>query len=207
MEFTYFGANCLRVITKDASILIDYDKDLSKGVKVKDNDILLYTQHTDVTQGDAKIVIDKPGEYEVSNVSIMGIPARAHMDESGPTKATIYKLTTTEIRLVIVGHIYPELSEDQLEAIGTVDVMVVPVGGNGYTLDSTGAAKVVKAVSPKIIIPTHYDDGNIAYEVPQQSLEDVLKNFPFEAVEPVAKYKIKSADVPELPRLVVLEQK
>jgi hypothetical protein len=39
------------------------------------------------------------------------------------------------------GHIYPELSEDQLEQIGMVDILVVPVGNSGYTLDASRRTK------------------------------------------------------------------
>ena len=56
-----------------------------------------------------------------------------------------------------------------------VDVLFVPVGGNGYTLDAIGALKIIKKIEPKIIIPTHYADKAIKYEVPQADLDEVMK--------------------------------
>src|SRR5690606_31480754 len=93
---------------------------------------------------DARFTIASPGEYEVADVSVQGIAARSHMDEEGKTSATIYRLLVDGIRVAVLGHIYPALNDEQLEAIGTVDIMFIPVGGNGYTLDSIGAQKLIK---------------------------------------------------------------
>ena len=48
-----------------------------------------------------------------------------------------------------------------------VDVMFVPVGGNGYTLDGVGALKLIKKVEPKLVVPTHYDDAMLQFPMPQ----------------------------------------
>ncbi len=48
---------------------------------------------------------------------------------------------------------FPKLTDAEQEAIGIVDVMFVPVGGSGYTLDAAGALQLIKAVEPKIVIP------------------------------------------------------
>ncbi len=85
-----------------------------------------------------------PGEYEVSEVSIFGISARAHMDEKGQETATIFKIQFEDLRVAVVGHIHPDLTDDHLEEIGAVDILIVPVGGNGYTLDPIGALQVIK---------------------------------------------------------------
>ena len=128
------------------------------------------------------------------------------MDEEGIESATIFKLTTIDLRVAIVGHIFPDLSEEQLEAIGTVDVLIVPIGGNGYTLDSIGVLKVIKKIEPKIIIPTHYADSTISYEVPQVELSDALHNMSLEPSETTPKLKVKGSDLPETTQLIVLER-
>ena len=106
---------------------------------------------------------------------------------------------------MVTGHIFPKLSDDQLEAIGIVDVMFVPVGGNGYTLDATGALQIVKAVEPKLVVPTHYEDKALNYEVPQASLGDALHTLGMDPKETTTKLQFKVADVTDTTQLVVLE--
>ncbi len=207
MEFQYFGGNCVRISTKDVVAIIDDNLgELGKKSQTKAGDIAIFTgAHAD-TEVDTKITIDQPGEFEVSKMSVIGISARAHMDEENQKTATIFKLVADDVRVLITGHIYPELSDDQLESIGLVDVMVIPVGGNGYTLDGVGALKIIKSIEPKLILPVHYADSQIKYPAEQQELSVVLQSMGMEAKEPVSKLKIKGSDLFEGTQVVVLER-
>ncbi len=208
MEVQYFGANCVRLSTKKLTIVVD-DNLASIGQKsiVKTSDIVLLTSSLVAEpKVDAKLVIAMPGEYEVANVSILGVAARSHMDEEGKTSATIFKVTADDVRTVVLGHIYPDLNETQLEELGRVDVLIIPVGGNGYTLDSLGALKLIKKIEPKIVIPTQYADKALNYEVPAQTLEDALKGLTMEPKETVPRLKIKPGDFDDTTSLVVLER-
>lgn len=206
MEITYYGANCIRIVTKKGSVTID-DNLAELGLKsvTKPGDIALFTGKHTKPKADVKLVIDQPGEYEVSNTSIQGVGAQSHLDESG-FNTTMFKIIADDIRLVVLGHIYPELKDAQLEALGTIDVLVVPVGGNGFTLDAIGAAKVIKKIEPKLIIPVHYEDKDINYEVPQAPLEEALKVIALEPKESVAKAKLKSSDLSDVTQLLILER-
>ena len=207
MEVQFYGANCVRISSKKANLVIDDNLvDLGQKSITKAGDIALFTTTHSDPKADVKLVIDAPGEYEVSNVSIKGISARAHMDEAGKKSAIIYRLVIDDIRVAVMGHIYPDLSEEQLEAIGTIDMIIIPVGGSGYTLDPVGALKVIKKIEPKLIIPTHYSDKALKYEVPQQPLDEALKALSMEPKEPLDKLKLKSVDIGELTQLVVLER-
>ena len=208
MEIQYFGADCLTLTTKKSRIVID-DNLTRLGVKsvTKPDDIVLSTSSIIGCQSHSpKIFIDGPGEYEVSGISIYGIPARAHMDEAGNKSATMYKVLIDDINVLVVGHVYPALTDNQLEQVGLVDVMIVPVGGNGYTLDGVGAIKLIKAVEPKIVVPVHYADDELAYEVPQQQLESALKSMSMEPAETTNKLKLKSVDVGDVLKIVVLQR-
>ena len=207
MELTYYGANCLRLSAKKAQIVVD-DNLAQLGLKAvtKPADISLRTNKTLPEHPEAVFRAEMPGEYEIAGVVIHGIAARGHMDEEGTKNAVIYTVQADDSKVAIIGHIFPELSEDQLEAIGLVDAVVVPVGGFGYTLDGTGALNIIKQIEPKIIIPTHYADKAIKYEVPQAELADGLKNLGMETSETTAKYKIKPADLSDTTRLIVLER-
>lgn len=206
MEFQYYGGNRVVITTKKAAIVID-DNLAALGLKsiTKPDNIALFTTLPEVASP-ARLTIADPGEYEISEVSIFGIPARAHTDEAGQQTATVYKIQHDDLRVAVVGHIHPDLSEDHLEEIGAVDILIVPVGGNGYTLDAAGAMQIVKKIEPKIVIPVHYEDAKLKYEVPQQPLSEALKVFSVEAAEPVGKFKPKPADIGETLRVVVLDR-
>lgn len=207
MDIQFHGANCVTIATKQARIVIDDNlADLGGKAIAKEGDIALFTgPHAEPAQK-PKIIIDQPGEYEVSNVSMYGIATRAHIDESNVKNATSYKIIIDDVRIFVAGHIYPELTDRQLETIGMIDIMIVPVGGNGYTLDAIGALKLIKKIEPKVIIPTHYDAQGLNYPVPQQTLEDVLKNLSMEPKETVAKLKVKPSELGDTTQLIVLEQ-
>lgn len=207
MDVQFYGANCITLATKQARVVIDDTLvDLGGKSVLKAGDIALFTGAHGETAKDAKIVIDQPGEYEVSGVSIYGIAARSHLDEAAQKTATMYKLVVDDLKVLVTGHIYPELSDKQLEQIGMIDVMFVPVGGNGYTLDPVGALKMIKKVEPKLVIPTHYDNGKLSFQVPQQSLADALRTLAMEPKETVTKLKVKSGDLSDVTQLVIVEQ-
>lgn len=206
MDIQFCGANCVRIMTKKATITVDDNLAQLGGKSVtKPEDIVLLTQRA-VEMPKAKLVVDGPGEYETTGVSVQGVAARGHMDEENQQTATMYKIDAEDIRVAVVGHVYPDLSEDQLEALGTVDVLFVPVGGGGYTLDPVGALKIIKAIEPKVVVPTHYADSGLKYEVPQQSLDEALKTMAIEPAERTTKLKLKQGSLPELMQLVVLER-
>jgi L-ascorbate metabolism protein UlaG (beta-lactamase superfamily) len=206
VELTYHGANCLKITTKKAQIVSD-DNLQSLGLKsvTKPSDISLKT-FKDIPDHESRFKVDMPGEYETAGVIIHGVAARAHMDEEGKNSATIYTLEADGARVAVLGHIYPELSEDQLEQIGMVDILVVPVGNSGYTLDAVGALKIIKQIEPKVVIPTHYSDKAIKYEVPQVELADALKNLGMEVSETLDKYKYKPTELSDSSKLIVLNR-
>jgi len=206
MDMQFYGANCVVLSNKGVRVVIDDTLTSLGGKSVgKEGDICVFTGAHDTVSTKPKIIIDTPGEYEVSNVSIFGLQARSHMDESGQKSAVMYKISWGDTRILVTGHIFPKLTEAELEAIGIVDVMFVPVGGNGYTLDATGALQIIKAVEPKLVVPTHYADKNLRYEVPQTELEDALKTMGMEAKEPVAKLQFKPGEASDTTQLVVLD--
>lgn len=206
MDIQFYGANCLAVTHKGTRIVIDDNlADLGAKSIVKSGDVALFTGAHGGAPA-ARLVLDSPGEYEVADVSIIGIMARAHVDEEGGLGATMFKLVVGELNVLFTGHVYPELSDSQLEAIGMIDLMVVPVGGNGYTVDPVGALKLIKAVEPKLVVPTHYADKALKYPVPQQDLANALKELAMEPKETVSKLKLKPSELSDVTQLVILEK-
>lgn len=207
MDIQYYGGNCVVLSSKGVRIIID-DTLAELGLKsvTKAEDVALFTGPHTATKTGGRLIIDGPGEYEVSGLSIIGIAARAHMDPEGTRNATMYKVMTDDTNYLITGHIYPDLSDDQLEVIGMVDVMIVPVGGNGYTLDPTGALQLAKKIEPKIVIPTHYADEALRYPVEPQALDQVLKNLGMEPKETSNKYRFKPGEASDATQLIVVSR-
>lgn len=206
MELQYYGANCIRITTKKAAVTIDDNlNDLGLSSVARSGDIVLFTGPHGEPKTEVKLIIDHPGEYEVSDVSVHGVAAQAHLDESGK-RATMYKVIIEDVRIIVLGHIAPDLSDQQLEELGVADILIVPVGGGGYTLDGIGALKLIKKIEPKLIIPTHFADKAVKYPVPQQELELALKDLAMEPTETTPKLKIKSGELSEITRLIVLER-
>lgn len=208
MELQYYGGNCLKITTKKANLIIDDNlEELGQKSITKADDISLSTNRQIKSDKQVKFQINRPGEYELSDISIIGIGARLHVDEKGKNEAVIYKIVVGDMRVVVVGHIYPELNEKQLEQLGVVDILVVPVGGNGFTVDPKGAEKLIKDVEPKIVIPTNYSDKQLKYPVEPQSLENFLKELAIEPKETTPKLKLKNTDIyTEKANCIVLER-
>lgn len=194
----------MRITTKKASLVVDDNLD-KLGLKsiTKPTDISLKTFAAGPNHN-SHFVADSAGEYEISGVIIHGISARAHMDKEDIKSSIIYRIEADDTRIVVIGHIFPDLSEEQLEQIGSVDVAVIPVGNSGYTLDGHGALSVIKKIEPKIVIPTHYSENAINYEVPQIELSASLKDMGMEISETVDKYKIRPGELADSTKLVVL---
>lgn len=198
MDIEYKGANCIVVGTKRGALVIDPKlsqaglKDYSGKMSVQ-----LATQEDLSIKKDEALFISGPGEYEVEGISVQGVAAQRHLDTPDQGKnATVYKLDTGDISIAIIGHIAGQLTETQLEALGVIDVLIIPVGGNGYTLDAHAAVQIVRQVEPKVIIPTHYADKALAYEVPQAEVDPFVQELGV-APESVAKLKLKAGALPE----------
>jgi L-ascorbate metabolism protein UlaG (beta-lactamase superfamily) len=205
MDLQFHGANCVELSYKGTRLVID-DNLAELGAKgvTKDGDVALFTgPHSGANP--ARITFDIPGEYEVADISIIGIAARAHVDSDG-LNATMFKFVVGDQSVLVTGHIHPDLSDKQMEAIGIVDIMFVPVGGNGYTVDPNGALKLIKEIEPKLVIPTHYNDKALKFPVPQQELKDALHELSMEPKETVAKLRIKPGELSDVTQLLVIEK-
>ncbi len=204
MDVQFYGANCLVVSHKSTRIVIDDNLvNLGKKSVVKSDDVCLYT--VEPLKNNARLTFNGPGEYEVGDISVVGIAAKPFMNDDSGKTVTMYSLISLDLNILVCGHILGELNESQLEKIGTVDVLFVPVGNNGYTLDPQGALKLIKSIEPKIVVPTHYKQSGLKYPVEQIDLDTALKELGMEIKEKVSKLKVKSDDLADVTQLIVLE--
>jgi L-ascorbate metabolism protein UlaG (beta-lactamase superfamily) len=205
-DIEYKGGNTIIITTKKVTLVVDPKLSIvgQKDILAKDAVEIATEERFAVNGQDARLVIEGPGEYGVADFDIKGIPAQRHLDsESQPLLSTIYRIEIGDIRIGILGNIYEKLNEDQLEEIGVIDILIIPVGGNGYTLDATGAANLVRKIDSKVVIPVHYADKTLKYEVPQAALSEFVTELGA-PVETVSKYKVKNtASIPST--LTVIE--
>ncbi|MEO5950817.1 MAG: MBL fold metallo-hydrolase [Candidatus Saccharimonadales bacterium] len=196
-DIEYKGGNTVVITTKKTAAVIDPALSVVglKDVSVKDAVEIATEARFATSHPDARILIEGPGEYETADFAVKGITAQRHIDTPDNGRAsTIYRIEVGDARIGVIGNIAPKLSEDQLEALGLIDILILPVGGSGYTLDATSAASLIRQIDPKVVIPTHYHDDALAYEVPQDTLDTFVKELGA-PVEVVSKYKVKSVAV------------
>ncbi|MFA4818701.1 MAG: MBL fold metallo-hydrolase [Patescibacteria group bacterium] len=102
-------------------------------------------------------LIDGPGEYEVKQIFIYGIPSW-HDATQGQERGRniIYLMKAEGISIAHLGDFgQTELTSEQLEQLDGVDILLLPVGGV-YTIDGKRAAEIVGVIEPRIVIPMHY---------------------------------------------------
>lgn len=195
-EIEYKGGNGVVLSTKKASIIADPKLSVVglKDLPIKEAVEIATEARFASGQPDVKLAIEGPGEYGIADFDITGVAAQRHLDTEADSKqATIYRIEAGGFRVALVGNIYEKLSEEQLEALGVIDIAIVPVGGGGYTLDPEGAAAVVRAIDPKIVVPVHYADDALKYEVPQAELEEFTKVMGVAVEDAGAKLKLKNS--------------
>lgn len=210
MDIYWHGQACFRIKGKTANVLIDpFDPKITnlKGPKDFSADVVLRTHdHPDhnyfAELTGEPVLVEGPGEYEVKNITIVGIPT-FHDKTNGSERGrnTVYNLHLDGLSIVHLGDLGHLLTEDQLTEIGTTDILMVPVGGH-YTIDSKEASEVVAQLEPRIIIPMHYAiDG---HNPNLTGVDPFLKEMGVENPTPAPKLSITKDKLPDEPQVVVL---
>lgn len=163
MEIVYLGHSAFRVRGKDATIVTDpYPPESGLAMGRVNADIVTISRPGPNgalvgAVGGSPRVVAGPGEYEVGGILITGV-ATAMEPGRGP-RNTAYVMRVEEMAVCHLGNINTRLSNQQIEDLGEVDVLLVPTGG-GNTLDPAHAAAVIAQVEPSLVIPMHYgSDG------------------------------------------------
>ena len=215
MHIIWHGQSCFQIIIggskgEQVPILID-PFDASVGLKPPSlsADVLLISHpHQDHNNRKAvrntPFLIEGPGEYEIKEVFVQGI-ASFHDDKGGAERGsnTIYSVEAEGMRLCHLGDLgQRELNDDQLEKIGDVDILFVPVGGV-YTIAAKEAAKVISQVEPRLVIPMHYHIPGLKVKI--DGVDRFLKEMGRKSAETKPKLLIKKKDLPEEIKIVVLK--
>lgn len=202
------GQSCFQISVSNsrdhsADIVIDpFDEKIGLKLPSLSADILLITHdhydHNNIK--DVKgipFIIQGPGEYEVKEVFIQGIPS-FHDDKNGKERGqnTIYVIEAEEMRFCHLGDLgQKQLTDEQLEKIDKVDVLMIPVGGEGYIVDSSGAQRIISQIEPKIVIPMHYALPKMKIKIDEVS--KFLKTMGKNSAVPQDKFVVKASTLPK----------
>lgn len=220
MTIVWHGQSFFEITVKAISqengsvkIAIDpYGPDLGlRAPKVEADILLISHQHSDHNnvkgiQG-SPFVIDSPGEYELKNVFIQGIPA-FHDNVQGKDRGevVIYKIEAEDISVCHLSDLgQKELTDEQLEKIGQVDILMIPAASQ-HSQDAKGAAAIISQIEPRIVIPMHYAIPHLKPKDGIDTVDKFLKQMGAEDVKPEPKLKIKPSDLPQEETKIVLLQ-
>ncbi len=162
MEISWLGYSCFRLKGKSTTVITDpFPPDLGYTLG-KPSARIVTVSHghrdhsfTQVFDSETK-VISRPGEYEVGGVLIIGI-STFHDAENGTRlgKNNVYAIEVDDVNICHLGDLGHPLSSDQIEELGNIDVLLVPVGGSD-TISAPQAAALVRSIEPKIVVPMHF---------------------------------------------------
>ena len=206
-DIEYKGGNTVTITSKKITLCVDPRTSIVGGKDQNTTEkVELGTEARFLMDNPAaRLLIEGPGEYEVGDFTIRGVATTRHIDTPADEQlATVYRIECGDVRVGVLGNVDPDLSEDQLEQLGVIDVLIIPVGGGGYTLDATNATLLISRIEPKVIVPIHYADTGLRYEVPQESFDVFTKELSL-PIEETPKFKIKSAStLPVVPTIIHL---
>ncbi len=218
MKISYFGHSCFFIEGNKTSLLIDpFDPEKLFGnptfPEIKPDIVLTTCNSFDHNFAQkfyesGSFPISEAGEFEVRGVIISGIQSfcdAKNGEERGEN--IIFTFEIDDVKFAHLGDLGHEISVKSIEELQGIDVLFIPVGGNGYTIDAKKALDVIENISPKIIIPMHYKENgkNIILD----DLLVFLKEYGADNTEAVEFLKIAKKDIDaigENEKLVILSR-
>ena len=209
MEIRWLGHACFRIKGRQTTVITDpYPPDLGYSLgKATANIVTVSHQHpghsyTDGVGGSPRKVTG-PGEYEIGDVIIIGI-ATFHDNDGGSQrgKNTVYLMEVDEVSVCHLGDLGHILTNEQVEELGEVDVLLLPVGGLS-TINAAMAAQIVRQLEPKVVIPMHYQTQAVAREL--EPVDKFLKEMGLSGVVPQAKVSITKSSLPVSTQVFLLD--
>jgi L-ascorbate metabolism protein UlaG (beta-lactamase superfamily) len=215
-DVQYLGHSCFRLRGRDGIVLCDpYSR--STGMDLGRPSAHIVTVSHDRPDHnfvagvkpirEKVFVIDGPGEYEVSGVLITGVRTALNAHEGAERGFnTVFVIHLADVVFCHLGDLGHELTQAQLEEIGNVDVLFVPVGG-GETIGAVEANSVISQIEPKIVVPMHYASAQLSFEYELAPLEKFTHERGIKEISPEEKLSVTAANLPpesEETRVVVL---
>lgn len=209
MEITWLGHSCFRIKGRELTVITDpYDKSLGYPSSQVSGNVVTSSHphpgHSYVAgvSGRPKL-ISGPGEYEVAEAFITGI-STFHDAEQGQVrgKNTVYLIEMEEMVLCHLGDLGHVPTPEQVERMSGVEVLLVPVGG-ASTIDAAAAAKTVRLLEPKVVIPMHFKTEMLTREL--EPVTRFLKEMGLTDIEPRPKFSAKKSSLPSDTQVILLD--
>ena len=209
MDISWLGHSCFRIRGSHATVITDpYSPDLGYSLGKPTADIVTVShQHLGHSYvqgiGGEPRLVTGPGEYEISGILIIGI-ATFHDAEGGKERGrnTVYLMEVDEVSVCHLGDLGHVLTAEQVEELGSVDVLLLPVGGVS-TINAPMAAEVVRQLEPKAVVPMHYKTPALSWEL--QPVERFLKEIGIKDINPQPKLSFTRSSLPASTQVFLLD--
>jgi L-ascorbate metabolism protein UlaG (beta-lactamase superfamily) len=207
MEISWYGHSCFRLAERGkATIVMDpFDESIGFTVPKLKADVVTVSHNAPGHSNASSVkgfqrLIQGPGEYEIGGVFVVG--AAMHNTKSEPPKYNVaYMFDYDGLNIVHLGDLDHVPAQSTIETMGSVDIVLVPVGGGG-ALNATQAAEVVSMLEPGIVIPMHYKTEESVLEL--ETVERFLKEMGVSRIQQEETLKVTKGSLPEQTQIVVL---
>lgn len=211
MEIDWFGHACFRLRGREGTVITDpYGKDIGLSFARPRGDIVTISHdhpgHSFAkgVKGDPK-VIEGPGEYEIKNMFITGVPT-AHDKKGGKDRGanTVFVCDIDGLTICHLGDLGHVPTQPQIEALGNVNVLLVPVGGVS-TINAGEAAEIVSMLEPQIVIPMHFYHPGLKFKL--DTTAKFFKEMGIKTPAEIPSIKVTKDSLPKETQVVLLEAK
>ncbi|KXA97245.1 hypothetical protein AKJ38_01615 [candidate division MSBL1 archaeon SCGC-AAA259I14] len=210
VSFRWFGQACFEIKDSVTIVTDPHDGD-SVGLThpdVKGDIVTISHGHFDHASGkdivskEDSVVVEGSGKREVKGIKVEGFDSyhdKAQGSKRGENTIFVFELDGFEIcHLGDLGH---KLSNEKIDRIKPVDILLIPVGGN-YTINAQEAVDVVKELKPQIIIPMHYKVKGLEVDISDE--DDFIRLVKDENWEISEEEEAKIEKLPEQRKVIKL---
>lgn len=211
MEITWYGHSCFRLTERNfATVVTDPFDSKTTGYEALKLKVEIVTishdapghNHIDAVKGVTR-VITGAGEFEIGGVFITAVQTDgAGKKTRDKIRNTLYVFDYDGITVAHLGDLQQIPSQGEVEALGSVNVLLVPVGG-GTSLNAAKAAEVVSLLEPNLVVPMHYATPGTKLNL--DSINKFLKEMGLGRQEPQPSLKVTRSGLPEETHVVVLD--
>jgi L-ascorbate metabolism protein UlaG (beta-lactamase superfamily) len=209
MEIKWFGHSCFRLKGRRTSIITDPISTSFGYITSKLTADIVTISHNHPGHNNIKSISGKfrlikgPGEYEIGDAIIIGI-STSHDSHKSANKGrnTIYVIELDELAICHLGDLGQPLNDTQIEELGEVDILLLPVGGIS-TINAIQAAQVVRKVEPRVVIPMHYATDCYTHNI--EPVDNFLKEMGVTKSESLPKLNINKSNLPLSTSVFILE--
>jgi len=209
MEIIWYGHACFRLKDRNSTVVTDpFDKSLGLPLPRPKADIVTISHqspHHNYIAGikDDFKVIDGPGEYEIGGTFITGIRMiSTKKSANGALPNNVFVFYMEDLAICHLGDLDQIPTQSQVEGMGSINVLMVPVGGK-QALNAAQAAEVISLIEPDIVIPMHYQLPGITIDL--DPVSKFLKEMGVTKAEPESVLKLTKSNLPEETQIVLLD--